>query len=94
VTRLSRSLRLGAMLACAIALTACAYGSAHKVPGSDMALPASVTDQFLLGLVRQCEVSRIPSSVSDNAKRETCSARSDTSAGQTGAVARPGVRVP
>lgn len=94
MTRPTRSLRLGVMLACATALSACAYGSAHKVPGTDMALPAGATDQFLLGLVRQCEVSRIPSSVSDDAKRQTCAARSDTAAGQTGAAARPGTRVP
>jgi hypothetical protein len=82
------------MVASTLAITACGYGLAHRVPGSDMALPTSVADQFIASLVRQCEVTRIPAAASEDAKQETCPARSDTAAGQAGTVARPAVRVP
>lgn len=75
-------------------LTGCFAGRAHRVPGTDMALPASsYSDQILAALISQCEVSRVPTSTADDAKRDTC-AHPDTAMRQTGTVARPGTRVP
>jgi hypothetical protein len=59
-----------------------------------MALPAtSYSDQIIATLLQQCEVSRIPASASEDAKRASCT-RPDTALRDPGTVARGPARVP
>jgi hypothetical protein len=58
-----------------------------------MARPVSSGDQLVAALLKQCEISHIPPSTSEDAKQQAC-ARADTAAGQPGTVARVPVRVP
>jgi hypothetical protein len=97
MTRRLRSLRLGAAMAGVIALAGCVAGTAHRVPGTDMALPASsYADQFLLMLARPCERVRppAPSATPTPDSRQSCPVSADTALGQPGTVARGPVRVP
>lgn len=90
-----RSLAVGAAIACGALLTACVAGRAHRVPGSDLALPAgSYSDQLLAALLAQCEVTRIPTSTAaDDAKSDACT-RGDSARRDPGTVARGPTRVP
>lgn len=93
VTR-RRTLHLGAAIVCGALLTGCWAGPAHRIPGSDMALPtASYGDQLIATLLQQCEVSRIPASASEDAKHAACT-RPDTALRNAGTVARGPARVP
>ena len=92
------SFRLLVAIAGAITLSGCSYGVAHRVPGTDMALPAtSYGDQILLALARPCQIAQSPDpSVVPKTGyvKQECPMQADTAIGQAGTVARGPTRVP
>lgn len=92
MTRRHRSLHVFAAVV-ALTLAGCAQATAHRVPGTDMALPAGGADQLIASLIRQCEISRVPASAAEDRKRQAC-AHADTAAGDAGTVTRVPARVP
>jgi hypothetical protein len=98
VTRRHCSLRLGAVIAGAFALTGCGLGTAHRVPGTDMALPAtSYADKIVAALARPCQVAQapVPSLLpTPEHVKQSCPTSADTAIGQPGTVGRGPTRVP
>jgi hypothetical protein len=96
MTRL-RSLRMCVTLG-AVVLTGCGLGAAHRVPGTDLALPASsYANDLLLALPRPCSVIRSPTpstTPTPEQAKQACPTSADTAVGQPGLVGRGPVRVP
>jgi hypothetical protein len=90
---IAASLRRSVAVVALLTLAGCAEGAAHRVRGTDMAIPVSSGGQLLAALLRQCEISRVPASTADETKRKACT-RPDTAAGQPGAVGRVPVGMP